>query len=548
MEHHLMLREALRPNRARRAVIKSGAVPAPVGGWDAVSALASMPGENAVELRNWFPEPGYVQVRKGFRYQAWDMPSTDDEPVETLMAWHGPASSKMFAASASIIYDVTSTAAGTSSLTTLTNARWQWVNFTTSAGSYLWICNGADDCRHYNGTAWATPVLTGLTSNTVINVAAHKKRLWVAVEDSTKAYYLGTEAVAGAFTSFELGSVFSRGGYLMAIGSWTRDGGAGADDYIAFVSSQGQVAIYDGTDPASANTWALVGVYDVGRPLGRRCFQKWGGDLTILTTDGLFGLSQLLGVDQSQASKIAISANIGPAIVSAAATYGSNFGWQTCVYPKGTRLFVNIPTSENATAKQYVMNTSTGAWCEYDSHHANCWLTYNDNVYFGGMDGAVYKADTGSTDIDEPIVAVGQTAYSAAGNPGTTKAFRMVNPLVSSSDGSTPSVGISADFTETETLSSQSASTSSGTALWDSATWDTSVWPSTTVQRQDWMSTPAIGRFGSVKFQATTGSRQGNSFWGVSLWGDDLWGSSGASNTTIQINGFVVLYESGGVL
>jgi hypothetical protein len=127
MEHHLMLREALRPNRARRAVIKSGAVPAPVGGWDAVSALASMPGENAVELRNWFPEPGYVQVRKGFRYQAWDMPSTDDEPVETLMAWHGPASSKMFAASASIIYDVTSTAAGTSSLTTLTNARWQWV-------------------------------------------------------------------------------------------------------------------------------------------------------------------------------------------------------------------------------------------------------------------------------------------------------------------------------------------------------------------------------------------------------------------------------------
>jgi hypothetical protein len=292
----------------------------------------------------------------------------------------------------------------------------------------------------------------------------------------------------------------------------------------------------------------LVGVYDIGRPLGRRCFCKWGGDLTILTTDGLFGLSQLLGVDQSQASKIAISANIGPAIVSAAATYGSNFGWQTCVYPKGTRLFVNIPTSENATAKQYVMNTSTGAWCEYDSHHANCWLTYNDNVYFGGMDGAVYKADTGSTDIDEPIVAVGQTAYSAAGNPGTTKAFRMVNPLVSSSDGSTPSVGISADFTETETLSSQSASTSSGTALWDSATWDTSVWPSTTVQRQDWMSTPAIGRFGSVKFQATTGSRQGNSLWGVSLWSTDLWGSSGASNTTIQINGFVVLYESGGVL
>ena len=190
-----MMLQPLRANARKVAIVKQKAVSFPVGGWDASSPLASMPADRAVQLKNWFPLAAYGEVRKGYRYHAWDIVD-DTTPIETLMAWRGPASSKMFAAGGGAIYDVTSNAAGSSAVTSLSEDRWQWVNMTTSGGAYLWACNGTDTCRHYNGSSWAAPSLTGVTSSDVINVNVHKKRLWMVLKDSTKAYYLATSRAA----------------------------------------------------------------------------------------------------------------------------------------------------------------------------------------------------------------------------------------------------------------------------------------------------------------------------------------------------------------
>lgn len=541
-----MMLQPLRGNARKVAIVKHKAVPFPVGGWDASSPLASMPADRAVQLKNWFPLGAYGEVRKGYRYHAWDIVS-DSTPIETLMAWRGPASSKMFAAGGGAIYDVTSNAVGSSSVTSLSGNRWQWVNMTTSGGSYLWACNGTDTCRHYNGTTWAAPSLTGVTSSDVINVNVHKKRLWMVVKDSTKAYYLATDAIAGAATSFELGSNFTRGGYLMAMATWTRDGGSGSDDYAVFISSEGQCAVYSGTDPASANTWALVGVFDVPPPIGRRCFTRYGADVLLITIQGVYPLSQVLSVDQSQSRRVAITERISSAMTVAASSYKSNFGWEIVVYPKGTRLMLNIPTVETDTAVQYVMNTLTGAWCEFDGMNANCWLVYGDTLYFGGNDGCVYKADTGSADIDTPITAVGQGAYSAFGS-GNRKHWKHVKPLITTASANRPAIGVSTDFTETDTLSQPPAASTSGGAVWDSATWDSAVWGGAEANISDWVGVVGIGTFGSIKFRAQTGVEAGGSAWGVSLWGSDLWGSSGTSDETMRINGFLVTAEVGGGL
>jgi hypothetical protein len=127
------------------------------------------------------------------------------------------------------------------------------------------------------------------------------------MKDSTKGVYLATDAIAGAATEFQFGSLFTRGGHLLAIASWTRDGGSGSDDYLVAISSRGQLAVYAGTDPASADTWALVGVFDVPQPIGRRCWRRYGGDVLLLTVEGLFPLSSLLSVDESQAKRVAVS-------------------------------------------------------------------------------------------------------------------------------------------------------------------------------------------------------------------------------------------------
>ena len=234
----MSLRQPLR-SATRQSILKDFAVPAPVEGWDASTALAAMPALRAVQLKNWFPQPGYVEVRRGYRYHAWSV-GTSSSPVETLAVWRGPASSKMFAAANGHIYDVTSNAVASSSVSGLGSNRWQWINHTTSAGAYLWMCNGTDAVRHFNGSVWATPSLTGITSTDVIQVWPHKKRIWMVPKESTAGYYLATEAVAGAATKFEFGSNFARGGYLNCVVTWTRDGGNGADDYLVAISSQGE--------------------------------------------------------------------------------------------------------------------------------------------------------------------------------------------------------------------------------------------------------------------------------------------------------------------
>lgn len=583
----------------------------------------------AVQLRNWFPQPGYVEVRRGYRWQSWDIGSSpktissidtgadeftsnshglanatpvkfhasttlpgglsatrtyyvinsatntfqvattvggsavdittsgsgtitvyslSDPSVETLLVWQGPSSSKLFAAAGGAIWDVTSAAAATFAYKPGgASDRWQSWMHTTSGGSYLFMVNGSDAPLHYNGTSWTAPSITGITASDAVTGITHKKRIWLVLNNSTKAAYLGTEAVAGSATTFEFGSLFTRGGYLLALATWTRDGGSGSDDYLVAISSRGQVAIYQGTDPASADTWSLVGVFDVPTPIGRRCFARFGADVALITLEGVFPLSQLLAVDQSQARRKAVTESISQAFNTQALSYASNFGWEVCVYPKGTRLIVNVPVSEGERAVQYVMNTLTGAWCEYDGHNANTWAVYNDNLYFGGPDGDVYKADTGSADVDQPITAVGQTAYSAFGS-AALKRFSMIKPLIIASGSNRPALGVSIDFTETQTLSTATSAKSTAGAVWDTATWDSSSWGGADVQVSDWSTITALGVFASLKFQAQTGVSSGGSNWGSSFWGRSLWGSQGQSDETMQIQGFVVLHEQGDYL
>lgn len=542
----MLMRTALQYSPPKRRISQPQPIGAPVGGLDTASPLANMPLDRAVELTNWFPQPGYIEIRKGFRQHATDVTS-DTTPVETLMPWHGPAASKMFAAGGGAIYDVTLAQSGTITTVTSKNEdRWQWVNFTNSGGHYLWACNGTDNCVHYNGTTWAEPSISGVTSADIINVNAHKNRLWLIEKESTKVWYLATDAIAGAATGFELGGLFSRGGYVMAMATWTRDGGSGSDDYAVFVTSQGQCAVYQGTDPSSASTWALVGVFNIPHPIGRRCFTKWGGDVLILTDQGVFPLSQLLAVDASAVTRVAISQNIAPTLTEAASSYASLFGWQVEVHPNATMLIVNVPTAENSTAVQYVMNTLTGAWCKFDSHNANCWLSFDDEIYFGDNTGRVCKANTGALDLEDQIVATGQSAYNAFGT-ANKKQFMLIRPIITASGGTEVEVGISTDFSETDSLSASSG-TSSAVATWDNVTWDNFTWAASTNEASDWINSGGIGSFGSIKFRGRVGTTQDSALWGTATWGGSNWGYAGATAEIVRLNAFLITVHEGGIL
>jgi hypothetical protein len=279
---------------ARRAVpyrsnIQENTVPAPTGGWDAISALAQMPADRAVQLDNFIPRPGYIEPRRGSIEWATGMGSST--PVETIMAYYGgsTANDRMFAIADTTIYDATNAGAALpTTVTSLSTARCEYVNFTNSSNlHYQLVCNGVDTPKIYNGTTWADTAITGVTQSDLVQPCVYNGRLWFTRINSLVPVYLDIGAITGAAHEFPIGNFAGMGGYLQRIATWSVDTRQTVNDYLAFITSRGQVIVYVGTDPADADNWQLVGVYNIGRPLGRRCSLKVAGDLDIITIDGV---------------------------------------------------------------------------------------------------------------------------------------------------------------------------------------------------------------------------------------------------------------------
>ena len=131
-------------------------IPASIKGWDEISSLADMPPDHAVQLDNWIPRPGYLEIRRGSRTWATGVGSG---PVETVMAYNSPNTtlSKLFAIGGGNVYDVTAGGAGViTSITGLSNNRFQYCNFTNAAvNAWLVAGNGVDHPIIYDGSTWA---------------------------------------------------------------------------------------------------------------------------------------------------------------------------------------------------------------------------------------------------------------------------------------------------------------------------------------------------------------------------------------------------------
>lgn len=483
---------------SKKRVSKTVSIPAPTGGLNARDPLANMDQTEAVTMENVFPEPSGVTTRKGYREHVTGITGN----VETLLVYNNGTTKKLFGVADGEVYDcTTSGAAGSAVVSSLSNSRFQYVNMGTAGGFYLMAVNGEDKLQYYDGSSWdvdggGTYSITNVDTADCIHINNFKNRIWLIEKDSFNAWYLPVSSIAGAASNLDLSGLFKLGGYLVAMANWTIDNAAGIDDYAVFITSQGEVALYKGTDPSSASTWALVGTFRMGRPLGRRCFTKAGADVLVLTTDGAFPLSKALLTDRTQLN-LAATDKISNLINNDVRDYSSNFGWQPIIYPSGNKLIINVPTSENNTSIQYVMNTITGAWCKFKKWDAFVFDILDDDLYFGG-DGAVYQADVGFSDNGSNIVSVVQQAYGYFGSRGVVKKFQMARPILISQGSVVPAIIMSTDFQEKRTEASSYVVGSSGSE-WDVATWDEASWASEDILTANWQSLSGIGISGGIK-------------------------------------------------
>jgi hypothetical protein len=486
---------------AKRRVSSQTSIQAPTGGLNARDPLADMKETEAVVMDNYFPTPSSVVSRNGKTPYSTGISGS----VETLAVYASGATKKLFGFVSGKVYDCTTAGAvGAAAVTGLGNSRFQTINFGTAGGFFLLCVNGIDKMRVYTGSTWyadgTTTTVTGVNTANCIHINNFKNRVWLIEKNSFNAWYLPVSSIGGAASALDLSGLFKMGGYLMAMANWTIDNAAGIDDYAAFISSEGEVVLYKGTDPTSAATWAMVGSFRMGAPIGRRCFMKAAADVLVLTTDGAFPLSKSLLTDRSQLN-LAATDKISDLINADAIAYKGNFGWQAIVHPIGNKVIINVPTVEDSTSIQYVMNTTHGAWCRFTGWNALCWETMGNSLFFGGNNG-VWQADTGLSDDGADIVGVVQQAFSYFGSKGTQKAFKMARPILTSEGSIVPAVLMNVDF-ESRRTQLTSYTTGSAGAEWDVGTWDVSDWTMSDILSKKWQGISGVGFSGGLRLSTS---------------------------------------------
>lgn len=479
-------------------VASTYSIPAPTGGLNARDAISNMKETDAVIMTNFFPTPSDVELRNGSLnwktgFTGW---------VETLAFYSGPITKKLFAWNGTKIYDASAAGTvGAAVVSGLTSARSQFINIGTAGGHFLLTVNGADKLQGYDGTNWwvdgdGAHDITGVDTANIINIALFKRRAWLIEKNTFHAWYLPVDSIAGAASDFDLSALFKLGGFLMTMATWTIDNAAGIDDYAAFISSEGEIALYKGDDPTDAATWALVGMFRIGRPIGRRCAIKVGSDVVVICADGAFPLSKALLTDRSQIQD-SITNKIINLINADVQAYSANFGWQPILYPIGNKLVINVPEAENNTQYQYVMNTINGSWCKFTGWNAACFEFFNDGLYYGG-NGAVVQCDTGSSDNGSDILGDCLPAFSYFKSKGQQKQFTMARPIFSAPGQIFAAVEMNTDFEQRLPQSTPTFEGSTGSP-WDTSPWDTSPWGFGTQITKHWQTVNGLGYAGSLR-------------------------------------------------
>ncbi len=494
---------------ANRQVSKPAVFYSPNRGWIRNEALGRAKAGGAEVLDNWFPTAEGCRMRKGSSKHA-----TIADAVTHIASYEFGATQKLFATDEENIYDVTTPAdpdvAPSADVGSQTSGDWSSVNFTTSnSSSFLVMVNGADSMQQYTGSAWRTvtavssPAITGVTTASLSHTWKYGNRLWF-IGPGMSAWYLGTLAVTGAATELPLGGVFSLGGDLMFGASWSADAGDGLDDYCIFATTKGEVAVYQG-DPAS--TFSKVGVYRIGKPLHKNAHFRVGGDIMVLTDEGIVSLGAAVTRDRTQLAASAITYPIEDAWKLVVGERNSGLLPFTAVlWPATSMLVVGIPSSGSQSKLAYVANARTGAWCRFTGWDIRCLHVFDDKLYFGTRDGFIVRGEVTGSDQGDPYSAVVVPKFEDFRSVEEKGALH-ARMLARANNAFTPQLFACANY-EVSVPTPLAADPDENDNLWGTGVWGTSVWSSRTdtkARQSEWQSVAALGQALAPGLQVTSG-------------------------------------------
>jgi hypothetical protein len=258
-----------------------------------------------------------------------------------------------------------------------------------AAGPTLWgVATATDDAGYITGPP-GTAVADG---RNLSYVWKYRNRLFFVEAGSMNAWYLDINSIGGRLTFLPLAGSASRGGKLLFGASWSLDAGDGLSEYCIFVTDLGEVLIFEGTNPGDVNNWRQHGRYQLSAPMGMNAHLRVGGDLMIMTVDGIIPLSQAVSKDVGQLELAMLTRTIRPLWRTEVATRGTA-PWTIKKWDEYNAVFVAVPGGIPGDRHCLLANNATGAWGRFLGWDATCWARLRADMFFGTQDGAVMQAD-----------------------------------------------------------------------------------------------------------------------------------------------------------
>ena len=209
------------------------------------------------------------------------------------------ANQRMFAATGTRLFDVSFADSPVlqTGVGTITNGNFSAAQLANTGGDWLLAVNDTGDyVRRFNGTIWAyldtaycrrTPVAHHRASRTdacarsqnghgLTYVWKYRNRLFFIQGGTHECWCLPVNAVGGELIYIPLSGAAKRGGSLLFGASWSIDTGDGIDDKCMFVTDQGEVLVFTGTDPTSFSELAAGGpLRHLASRLARTGISSW---------------------------------------------------------------------------------------------------------------------------------------------------------------------------------------------------------------------------------------------------------------------------------
>jgi hypothetical protein len=534
---------AAHSRRAPKAQTVAGAhLPAPLGGINSVSALSSMPPEDCVLGWNVMPGEDGLRVRLGYQEHVGPSagaPTTavitgaSDNKVRTAIPYLGsiPAKHRLFAVTSTGIWDA-STSGSTPTLKVTFGTQTGRAGFgvshaiVTAGGHFLLYADEVNGLYVYTEStdAWAAIAMgggatqiSGVDPANIRFVGSFKQRVWLVEKDSQKAWYLATGSVYGAATQFKFDTAAGisgqarHGGHLVGLWNYTYDGGAGMDDSLVAITSGGDILIYQGTDPSSADSFALKGVWFCGGVVaGRRIANESGGDLLIASRLGLLPLSKLTSGGKGDDDRIYTTFKVTNLFTKLVAQYGDLDGWAIHDHPDENALVICHPTSSSGPTEQLLMSYATGGWYRFRDLPIISACAWAGGFYFGTDDGRMCRT---AGHVDNITIADPNTyetidwlvlgAYANGGNAAFKKVTRIDVLLMCESP--TPLLAAYAryDFNKTEPPA-PAGSVSAGAGTWNGSTWDADLWGGEAAPVRKQFGAAGEGRFVAIAVRGSS--------------------------------------------